>query len=68
MHHDTTNLRVENQFYHGRIEGFVHDATEFQAIKRAVRVNLLWVDHENRLFLEDNRSGFPVIRVVKLEE
>lgn len=52
----------------GRIDGFEHSETEFQAINQAVNVSLEWIDPENRLYLVDRRSGVPVLRVVTLEE
>lgn len=52
----------------GRIDGLEHSETDFQAINQAVNVSLEWVDPQNRLYLVDRRSGFPVLRVVTLEE
>jgi len=52
----------------GRIDGFEHSETEFQAINQAVNVSLEWIGSQNRLYLVDRRSGFPVLRVVTLEE
>ncbi len=52
----------------GPIEHFKHDETKPQQVARAVSITLLWTDRKDRLYLVDRRSGFPVIRVVKLEK
>lgn len=52
----------------GRIEGFVHSYTEREAATRATSVSLEWIDRRDRLYLVDCRSGFPVLRVMTLEE
>lgn len=52
----------------GRIQGFMHDRTEFAEVNDAVEVHLLWVDRKNRLYLVDERTGFPILRVMKLAE
>lgn len=52
----------------GRIEGFGHEKEKREAVLQAVRVHLHWVDRRNRLYLVDSRSGFPILRVMKLEK
>lgn len=52
----------------GRIERFLHGKTDRKAVNEATNVLLRWVDRRDRLYLVDFRSGFPVIRVMKLEE
>lgn len=52
----------------GPVEGFEHDERAFEHVERAVRVRLSWVDQSDRLYLVDRRTGFPVIRVVELED
>lgn len=51
----------------GRIGGFVHEDEKREAVLQA-DLHLHWVDHRNRLYLVDSRSGFPILRVVKLEK
>jgi len=52
----------------GPIDDFEHDETDFEELEQAVSVSLLWVDRKSRLYFVDRRSGFPILRVMKLEE
>lgn len=52
----------------GRIDGFVHDKSGFDAVKDAVNVSLLWVDRNDRLYLVDSRDVAPVLRIMELEK
>lgn len=51
----------------GPVARFVHDETEPLQVAQAVRVALYWIDHKDCLYFVDYRSGFPVIRIMKLE-
>lgn len=52
----------------GPIERFEHGETEPQQITQAVLISMLCVDRRDRLYLVDRRSGFHLIRVMKLGE